>query len=202
MTNPMTRQQVAKIALAAHAKNERPNLSYANLAGLNLAELNLYRADLTGADLRDANLRGALLADTDLSYTTLQGANLHGANLHGTHLRSTTLTGANLDCVNLAGVNLDGAYLTGLKLDGLPSGALVFIPTPSGWYITIGGWDGTTDELREMISGGDDWPDARGAEIAARRPMLEAAADMCDAYAAAHPDAVAKAKAAAGRWNV
>jgi hypothetical protein len=83
----------------------------------------------------------------------------------------------------------------------MPSGNLTFIPTPEGWHLTIGCWEGTTAELRAMIAKDDGWPAAKGEKITARRPMLEAAATMCDAYAAANPDALAEVKTAAERWK-
>lgn len=205
-TKKMTRERVAEIIAAARDKGERPNLRDANLGYLNLSGMNLYAADMTGANLTGANipysnLHGANLQGADLRYTNLHDANLHGANLRVADLSYTTLRGANLDCADLTGANLTGAYLPGLALQGLPSGVLVFTPTPGGWFITIGCWDGTLAELRELIAGDDDWPEARGKEIAARRPMLEAAADLCEAYAAAHPEALAEAKDAADQWK-
>jgi hypothetical protein len=52
-----------------------------------------------------------------------------------------------------------------------------------------------------MIAKDDGWPEAEGEKITARRPILEAAATMCDAYAAANPDALAEVKTAAERWK-
>ena len=210
MTEKMTRQEVvesiAESVAAARAKGHRADLrdvdlSYANLANMDLSTVNLHGANVCGANLLGANLRGAHLAEANLSYTNLHGANLLGANLAGANLRYTTLLNANLDGASLTGANLAGAELTGLKLEGMPSGSLLFLPTREGWYLTIGCWEGTTDDLRELIAGDDGWPGARGAEVAARRPILAAAADMCDAYAAARPDALAKVKAVADRWK-
>ena len=88
MTENMTRQQVAKIALAARAKGERPNLAHANLAGVDLhglilTDANLYRADLRGANLDGAYLRGATLWDADLTGASLEGTDLYEASLAG-----------------------------------------------------------------------------------------------------------------------
>lgn len=210
MTEKMTRQQVvesiAETIAAAREKGRRADLrdvdlSYANLANMDLSEVNLHGANVSGANLLGANLRGAHLAEANLSYTNLHGANLLGANLKGANLRYTTLLNANLDGAHLVGANLAGAELTGLKVEGMPSGSLLFLPTRVGWYLTIGCWEGTTDDLRELIAEDDGWPGARGAEVAARRPILAAAADMCEAYAAARPDALAKVKAVADRWK-
>ena len=206
MTVKMPRARVEWLIATAHSKNERPNLAYADLAyadltGVDLSRVNLYQANLRGAYLRDTNLCCAHLGGANLAYANLADANLHGANLVTANLRSATLTGANLDEAKLHGANLNGAGLTGLKLDGLPSGTLTYIPTPGGWRLTVGCWTGTPDTLRELIAGDDDWPEARGKEITARRPALAAAADLCDVVAASHPNALAKVKAVADRWK-
>ena len=52
-----------------------------------------------------------------------------------------------------------------------------------------------------MIAKDDDWPEAEGEEIAVRRPMLTAAADICEAYANANPYALEEVKYAAARWK-
>lgn len=225
MTNKMTRERVEEMVAAARAKGERPHLSCLNLSGLNLSGL-----DLSHADLSDADMRGTILVDTNLRYAYLAYANLRYAvlsrsNMIGANLRGADLSDANLHCANLTGAILAdadlrlaflyGAILTavvlrgadmrdvkvrGLFLDGLPSGDLAFLPTPCGWCLTIGCWKGTTDELREMIAG-NDWPEAEGEQITERRPMLEAAAAMCDAYAAANHEALAEVKATAARWK-
>lgn len=225
MTNKMTRERVEEMVAAARAKGERLYLSNRNLSNLNLSGLDLSHADLSDADLSgtilaDTNLRFAYLAYANLRFAVLSranmiGANLRGANLGNTNLHCANLTGANLSNANLRFAYLDGAILTdvklrgadvrdvkvcGLFLDGLPSGDLAFLPTPCGWCLTIGCWKGTTDELREMIAG-NDWPEAEGEQITERRPMLEAAAAMCDAYAAANHEALAEVRAAADRWE-
>lgn len=206
MTERMTREQVLETIAAARAKGECPDLS-----GLDLSRLDLPCVDLSGADLSDtkllhANLARANLAHAKMRYANLYGANLTNANVTRTNLVGATLRGAYLYGANLTGVVLRGADLrnvtmTGLFLDGLPSGDLMFTPTPDGWRLTIGCWFGTTEELRAMISNDDGWPEAEGEDIDIRRPMLEAAATMCDAYAAAHPDDLADVKAAAKRWE-
>lgn len=227
MTDKMTRERVVEIIAAARDRAEFPDLSDLDLSGLDLSGLdlshaNMSHADLCGTILTDTNLRYAYLAyanlrDAVLSRTNMIGVNLRGANLRGVVMSGANLTGAILVDVDLRGAYLDGAILTAvvlrsadmrdvkvcaLFLDGLPSGDLAFLPTPGGWCLTIGCWRGTTDELREMIAGDDDdWPEAEGEEVTKRRPMLEAAADMCDAYAAANPEALAEVKATAERWK-
>ena len=222
----MTSEQVEGIIAAAHAKGKWPDLRGADLSGLDLSGLDLPSADLADADLRRsnlnrANLRDAYLSGADLSSAYLIGADLRdadltfakachadmrytdlrGADLYDADLRSANLHGAHLLSVDLRYSNTTAANLTGLFLGGLPSGNLVFIPTTEGWHLTIGCWSGTTDELREMIAKDEGWPEAEGEEITERRPMLEAMADACDAYANANPDAVAEVETAANRWK-
>lgn len=181
-------------------------LRSADLADSNLTGAKMSLADLSDADLRRATFNYADLYRTclfraDLREADFIGANLFRADLYRADLRSADLHGANLRDADLSYTVLTGANFVGLVLDGLPSGRLVFIPTPEGWHLTIGCWDGTTDELRERIAKDEGWPSAEGEEITVRRPMLEAAADMCDSYAASHPHAVADMKSAADRWK-
>ena len=128
------------------------------------------RAAVTQAVAAKTGLRGAYLDGADLGGANLDGANLYGANLGG---------------ANLYGANLRGAGI--LHVEGLPSGTATLIPEPDGWALQIGCWRGTITELREMIACDDGWPEAVGAQIAERRPMLAALADMADAWAAANP---------------
>lgn len=177
-----------------------------NLSGSDLTNARMSRADLRHADMSDAklcyvNLRGAYMYRADMRAANLRGANLLQADLYRADLRNADLFTANLRYADLAYTVLTGANVVGLFLDGLPSGHLVFIPTPKGWQLNIDCWDGTTAELREMIAKDEDWPGAEGEEVIERRPMLEAAADMCEAYAAANPHAVADMKSAADRWK-
>lgn len=128
-----------------------------------------------------------------------RGANLRGANLYGANLGFADLSYADLRGANLRGANLDHVTLDGLSMDGLPSGPMAFIPTPDGWHLTIGCWEGDTDSLRVVLDGPDeDWPEARGEERARRETILRPVLDMCEAYAAAHPDIV---PGLAERWN-
>lgn len=231
MTRTMTRERVAEIAATARANCDRPNLRYECLDGLdlsgldltgadmtgarmkktNFADATLYRADLTGAymlrtDLRRADSRLANFTDAYMGQANLTDALLGGAlfsrtDLNRANMYSANLIGAYLAGADTEGASLAGAYLTGLALEGLPSGPLLFIPTLEGWSLKIGCWEGTTAELREMIAKDTGWPEAQGRAVEVRRPMLEAAANMCDAYAAAHPNALRSVKAAADRWK-
>lgn len=231
MTRKLTRERVAEIAATAYAKGERPNLRYEHLDGLDLSGLTLSNADMTGANMRETNFAGATLYRVDMTgaYTLrsdfsradfrlanltdayMYKANLTDASFAGALLSRTDFHRANMYCANLIGAylagadmegaNLAGAYLTGLALEGLPSGPLLFIPTLEGWSLKIGCWYGTLAELREMIAKDTGWPEARGKAVEVRRPMLEAAADLCEIYATEHPDALKTVKAAVDRWK-
>ena len=109
---------------------------------------------------------------------SLSGADLSGADLYGASLR---------------GANLRGARgLTGwLVVGGLPSGEAWYGPTEDGWRVTVGCYrNRTLDELRTLITQDDDWPAARGVEVARRRPGLLALIALCEAHEALHPTAL------------
>ena len=226
MTNKTTRQRVVEIVAAAHAKGDLPDLRNMNLSGVDLSRLDLSDAifaksdltrtnfggsNLTRADFTEANLVRAYLSSAncceanfysaDLGAVTASHANFDSAYMYRTDLRHSYLRYSNLSGVDIHEADLRYANLTGLLASGLPSGNLTFIPTPEGWGLTIGCWEGTTDELREMIAKDEGWPEAEGEQITERRPMLEGMVAACDAYAAAHPNAVAQAKSSADRWN-
>ena len=142
------------------------------------------RADLRDANLRDANLRGADLRDANLRWANLTGANLRGANLRGANLRGADLTGANLRWANLTGAARAARIL---HLEGLPSGETIFMPTPTGWYLTVGCWEGNLEDFKALIAREEGWPEARGAEVTRRRPSLQAVVALCEAHMRLHP---------------
>ena len=147
---------------------------------------NLRGASLRGASLRGANLRGA----------DLQGANLQGADLQGANLQGADLYGANLHGANLQGAMGDALGLL-LSVQGLPSGRAALFPTPAGWQLQVGCWEGTVDDLSALIASDEGWPEAEGDECAERRPGLEALIAMCRAHIAARPRVVPEL---AQRW--
>ena len=149
-------------------------------------------ADLTGADLRDADLTGADLRGADLRGADLTGANLTWANLGGANLSDADLTGANLTWANLRGANLTWAASAAriLHLEGLPSGETIFMPTPTGWYLTVGCWEGELEAFKTLIASDEGWPEARGAEVTRRRPSLQAVAALCEAHVGLHPTVI------------
>ena len=149
------------------------NILDTDLRGANLRHADLHGANLPGANLRDADLRDANLRGADLRFANLYGADLYGADLHN----------------NAAGI---------LTVDGAHPYRAELVPTPNGWILTIGCWNGIVDELRALIAQDEGWPEATGENITKRRPILEAIADFCDLHIARHNgliDDLAK------RWN-
>jgi len=161
------------------------NLRGANLRGANLRGTNLRGADLRNADLRSANLQGAILRDADLLNADLLNADLLDVNLQEANLRGADLRGADLRDANLQDI---GGLI--MQLRGMPSGELILFPRPDGWWLYVGCWDGTPDDLRELVAADGGWPEARGAEIARRRPYLEAALALVDLHVAEHPGVI------------
>ena len=158
--------------VGARERGERPVAPKADLRGVNLRGVNLRDADLYGADLRDANLTGV--------------------NLYGADLRDADLTGANLTGVNLRGVNLRWTARAAriLHLEGLPSGETIFMPTPTGWHLTVGCWEGNLEDFKTLIASDEGWPEARGDEVARRRPSLQAVAALCEDHMCRYPDII------------
>ena len=174
------------------------DLRSADLSGADLQRADLSGADLSGADLRCADLRHAVLQDAVLRGARLSGADLQDAVLSGADLRCADLSGADLQDAVLSGADLSGADLSGasgasgvaISVCGLPSGASTLYPTPDGWRLAVGCWQGTPDTLRTMIASDDDWPEATGAECARRRPSLQALLALCEDHIARHPDII------------
>ena len=166
--------------VGARERGERPvapdaNLRDANLRGTDLRGANLTRADLRDATLTGSDLRGADLTRADLRDADLRGANLRGANLTRADLRDATLTGSDLRWARI------------IHLAGLPSGETIFMPTPGGWYLTVGCWEGNLEDFKNLIASDEGWPEARGVEVTRRRPSLQAVAALCEAHMRLHP---------------
>ena len=181
----------AAVLEAAKAKADLSgaNLRGADLSGADLRWANLREADLRGADLSGANLREADLRGADLRWADLRWANLREADLRWADLRWANLREADLREADLS----EASSRVVLAVRGLPSGPVEFKPTPDGWRISIGCWrEHTTDELRALIAKDTGWPEATGAHVTARRPMLAAVADLCDAWAADRADVLAE----------
>ena len=168
------------------------DLHWANLRGANLRGANLVGADLTGADLTGADLTGADLHWANLREADLREADLRDADLHWANLRGANLRGANLGRANLRDADLTGAASAAriLRIQGIPSGETTFMPTPTGWYLAVGCWEGNLEDFKTLIASDDGWPEARGEEVARRRPSLQAVAALCEAHMCLHPDII------------
>lgn len=117
--------------------------------------------DLRGADLRGADLRGA-----DLRFANLRSAELQGADLWGANLR---------------GANLYNCIWNGLQITQPPYGQVILTPTGKGWWMSIGCWDGTPEELKTLISKDEGGIEA-GDENHLPCSYLEAVFALCEAY--------------------
>jgi hypothetical protein len=61
------------------------------------------------------------------------------------------------------------------------------MPTPTGWYLTVGCWEGNLEDFKNLIASDEGWPEARGAEVTRRRPSLQAVVALCEAHMRLHP---------------
>ena len=208
MENPSKTELINQLT-TARANGERADLRGVDLSGVDLSWVDLRKADLHKANLRKADLHKADLSGADLRGANLSKANLRGANLRKVDLSGVDLSGADLRWASLSGADLRWANLSGadlrwadlswatknaqvLHLQGLPSGEVTFYPTPAGWYLYVGCWIGALADFEELISQDEDWPEAEGAEVARRRPSLEAVAALCKAHMDLHPHVVEK----------
>lgn len=114
----------------------------------------------------------------------------HCLDLAGLDLSDLDLSDLDLWRADLRRADLRGALWGGLVIDCLPSGRVYLIPTPDGWHMHVGCWDGTPDQLRSLIAQDEDWPEAEGAEITRRRPYLEATLALCEVHMADHADVI------------
>ena len=182
-------------------RGERPVAPDADMTGADLRGANLTGANLRAANLRGADLRGADLSGANLRAADMTGANLRGANLGGANLSDADMTGANLRAANRRGANLTWAASAAriLHLAGLPSGETIFMPTPTGWYLTVGCWEGELEDFKALIAREEGWPEARGVEVARRRPLLQAVAALCEAHVGLYPTVIDEL---AEKWQV
>lgn len=169
---------------------EGADLRYADLRGANLTGVDLSRVNLYGAKLSRVNLRGARLSGANLVDVDMRGADLRDADLGDADLRGADLRGANLRNTDLWGANLEEVNAGILHVTGLHPYPATMIPTVDGWLLRIGCWEGTVQDLRDIIAKDHGWPEARGDQITARRPLLTVLAAMCDVHAAHHKAAL------------
>ena len=64
------------------------------------------------------------------------------------------------------------------------------MPTPTGWYLTVGCWEGNLEDFKALIAREEGWPEARGDEVTRRRPALQAVAALCEAHMCLYPDII------------
>ena len=213
----MNREGLERIVREERAAGNRPNLVGMDLSGAKLYGIDLWNVDLSGADLSGAVLTGAHLSQAELNSTKLVGADLRQADLRHADLKYADLRNADLSYADMRSANLSAAHLHRANLNEahlfyadiakadfeclvisrLPSGTLNLVPTPEGWHIHLGCWDGTVSELREMIAGDDDWPEAEGSEVEYRRPYIEAALALCELHMKDNNEAI---DALAEKW--
>ncbi len=180
--------------VGARERGERPVAPRADLRGADIRDADLRGADLTGinlrwADLRGADLYGADIRDADLRGINLPGADLRDADLRGADIRDSDLRGINLTGINLRGANLRWAARAAriIHIAELPSGEIIFMPTPGGWHLTVGCWEGNLEDFKNLIASDEGWPEARGAEVKRRRPSLQAVVALCEAHMCLYP---------------
>ncbi|WP_244660280.1 pentapeptide repeat-containing protein [Corynebacterium belfantii] len=183
----MTRAEVERIVAEARAENKTPNLQGANLWVTNLRFADLRGVDLQAAKLRGADLQGANLWGANLQGADLQRASLWGAYLQGADLQRADLQGADLQGADLQGADLRFADLHDCAWDGLqiiqPSyGQIILTPTRKGWWIRIGRWYGTPEELKTLISKDDGWIETGGDENHLPCAYLETVLTLCEAH--------------------
>ena len=167
MPENLSKTDLINQLVEARERGERPVAPGANLGGANLRGADLRGADLRNANLRDANLGGADLTDADMTGANMRNANLRGANL--------TWAASAARIIHLA---------------GLPSGETIFMPTPTGWYLTVGCWEGEPEDFKTLIASDEGWPAARGDEVTRRRPSLQAVAALCEAHMCLYPNII------------
>ncbi|CAB0896049.1 pentapeptide repeat-containing protein [Corynebacterium diphtheriae] len=177
----LSREKVGKIVKEARKECITPDLRGADLYRAHLCGADLWGADLRGANLRGADLREADLWGADLRGATLQGANLRGADLRFANLRDAELWGAELWGANLRGANLYNCIWDGLQITQPPYGQVILTPTCKGWWMSIGCWDGTPEELKTLISKDEGGIEA-GDENHLPCSYLEAVFALCEAY--------------------
>lgn len=172
------------------------NVRGAKMRGADLRGSNLRASDFSGVDLRDAklhnsNLSGITLRNANLSNAGFHGVNLYGANLGNTNLQNTNLSMADLRNVNFRKSNMhESSKWGGFQLNGLPSGQMTAVPTRDGWSIQIECWEGTVEQLRQVIDG-DVYPSNCDAEERdRRRVVLNAAMVLLEAHMEYYADKV------------
>lgn len=170
------------------------NFEGSDFRDTNMYGMNAYMSRFIQCDMRGINAKSADFDNADFTMANMCGANLYKAKTHGTVFHDAMLFEAVLnDDIHRA--SLYCANVDALVIPGIP---LTFLPTLEGWRMYSQSWQGTIDGFRKSISSGD-WVSGVGNATFAE---LTAAADLCDAFATARPDAVAEVRATAEKWEV
>lgn len=92
------------------------------------------------------------------------------------------------------GADLSGAiHDTIMPIKAAKSGHGALYPTHEGWRISIGCWTHKTlDQFDQLLNDEIEWPEAKGDERDARRPLLTAIRAACDAFIEQHAEAFAQ----------
>lgn len=177
MSATWTRESVIEaIRVAREEGDRRPFKPGEDLSRLDLCYVDLSNLDLSGVRFWGTNLWRANLRWADLQWADLRGADLRGADLWRTDLRRG---------------RLDGAFGV-LQIVGLPSGMVTMVPTVDGWRLLVGLWEGTIDDLAEIIPSDEGLPEPSCYEVSRRRPSLYAVVALARAYADLNPDDIAE----------
>ena len=183
----LTRKQVQEIVAKEREAGNRPDLSRRDLSGLNLSGLDLSDVNFLYSNCQNTNFRGSDCQGAYFFNSDCSGAIFGEANCQNAIFQHSNCQDANFYLSNCAGVKFQytdcrRTFFRGLlRLQGLPSGPVVFKPTPAGWELEVGCWDGTPDTLERLIATDEGWPEAVGDECAERRPGLEAVVALCRA---------------------
>ena len=192
--------------------------AFADFRDTDMSDVEALDADFEGSDLRDASLhginaqlsrfvqcdmRGVNAESANFDNADLSMANACGANLHRAKTNSTTFYDTMLfDAVLNDDIHHGALYCANVDALTIPEIPLTFLPTHQGWLVRSGSWSATVDEFRALIAS-DNLVEATFIDDGPGLvPTLVATADLCDAFAAARPDAVAKVCAAAEKWKV
>lgn len=168
------------------------------LDGANLNNATFCRVDLTSSSMRYIEAYGVRFSACRLYGADFSESSLDTVGFVSCDFGECSFEDARLIDVIFAGGDLSDSRFTRTALSRThffvghppsevfttitPSGRVNLVPTPNEWELTVGCWRGSIEDLRALADGDDDWPEARGEEREARRPVLRALADLCEAH--------------------